>query len=59
MLEAVKRRTCFIEGVIKCYPDETLETIIDRIVNAEVDKKILASTRVQRIPQRRVFSVLL
>lgn len=37
MLEAVRRRTCFVEGVIKCYPDETLETIIDRIVEAEVD----------------------
>lgn len=36
MLEALDRRTCFMEGVIKCYPDETLETIIDRIVAAEV-----------------------
>lgn len=37
MQEAVRRRTCYVEGVIKCYPDETLETIIDRIVKAEVD----------------------
>lgn len=37
MQEAVSRRTCFIEGVIKCYPHETLETIVDRIVSAEVD----------------------
>lgn len=37
MQEAVRRRTSFVEGVIKCYPDETLETIIDRIVKAEVD----------------------
>lgn len=36
MQEAVSRRTCFVEGVIKCYPDETLDTIIDRIVKAEV-----------------------
>lgn len=36
MQEAVRRRTCFVEGVIKCYPDETLDTIIDRIVKAEV-----------------------
>lgn len=36
MQEAVRRRTCFVEGVMKCYPDETLETIIDRIVKAEV-----------------------
>lgn len=36
MQEAVRRRTCYVEGVIKCYPDETLETIIERIVSAEV-----------------------
>jgi len=36
MQEAIRRRTSFVEGVIKCYSDETLETIIDRIVNAEV-----------------------
>ncbi|XP_017569497.1 5'-AMP-activated protein kinase subunit gamma-1 isoform X3 [Pygocentrus nattereri] len=36
MREAVRRRRCFVEGVIKCYPDETLETIIDRIVEAEL-----------------------
>ncbi|KAM9831078.1 5'-AMP-activated protein kinase subunit gamma-1 isoform 2-T2 [Syngnathus typhle] len=41
MLEAVNRRTCFVEGVIKCYPDETLETIIDRIVTAEVHRLVL------------------
>ncbi|XP_056226884.1 5'-AMP-activated protein kinase subunit gamma-2 isoform X2 [Seriola aureovittata] len=41
MLEAVRRRTCFVEGVIKCYPDETLETIIDRIVKAEVHRLVL------------------
>ena len=37
MEEVIRRRICFVEGVIKCYPDETLETIIDRIVKAEVD----------------------
>lgn len=37
MQEAVRRRTCFVEGVIKCYPDETLEAVVDRIVKAEVD----------------------
>uniref|UniRef100_A0A3Q2XSP4 5'-AMP-activated protein kinase subunit gamma-2-like n=1 Tax=Hippocampus comes TaxID=109280 RepID=A0A3Q2XSP4_HIPCM len=41
MLEALDRRTCFMEGVIKCYPDETLETIIDRIVAAEVHRLVL------------------
>ncbi|KAG7247783.1 hypothetical protein CRUP_000956, partial [Coryphaenoides rupestris] len=35
MREAVRRRRCFVEGVIKCYADETLDTIIDRIVKAE------------------------
>ncbi|XP_066517847.1 5'-AMP-activated protein kinase subunit gamma-1 isoform X2 [Hoplias malabaricus] len=41
MQEAVRRRRCFVEGVIKCYPDETLETIIDRIVEAEVHRLVL------------------
>ncbi|XP_047432098.1 5'-AMP-activated protein kinase subunit gamma-1 isoform X2 [Mugil cephalus] len=41
MKEAVRRRTCYVEGVIKCYPDETLETIIDRIVKAEVHRLVL------------------
>uniref|UniRef100_A0A4W6G5V3 Protein kinase, AMP-activated, gamma 3a non-catalytic subunit n=1 Tax=Lates calcarifer TaxID=8187 RepID=A0A4W6G5V3_LATCA len=41
MQEAIRRRTCFMEGVIKCYPDETLETIIDRIVKAEVHRLVL------------------
>lgn len=36
MQEAICRHTGFVEGVIKCYPDETLDTIIERIVNAEV-----------------------
>ncbi|XP_068575804.1 5'-AMP-activated protein kinase subunit gamma-1 isoform X2 [Cebidichthys violaceus] len=41
MQEVVRRRSCFVEGVIKCYPDETLETIIDRLVNAEVHRLVL------------------
>ncbi|XP_054479690.1 5'-AMP-activated protein kinase subunit gamma-1 isoform X4 [Anoplopoma fimbria] len=41
MQEVVRRRSCFVEGVIKCYPDETLETIIDRIVSAEVHRLVL------------------
>uniref|UniRef100_A0A8B9KYQ2 Protein kinase, AMP-activated, gamma 3a non-catalytic subunit n=1 Tax=Astyanax mexicanus TaxID=7994 RepID=A0A8B9KYQ2_ASTMX len=41
MQEAVRRRRCFVEGVIKCYPDETLETIINRIVEAEVHRLVL------------------
>lgn len=36
MEEASRRRTCFVEGVIKCYPDETLDAVIERIVKAEV-----------------------
>lgn len=36
MKEALRRRRCFVEGVIKCYPDETLETAVDRIADAEV-----------------------
>ncbi|KAM9820370.1 LOW QUALITY PROTEIN: 5'-AMP-activated protein kinase subunit gamma-1 [Neosynchiropus ocellatus] len=41
MREAVARRTCFVEGVIKCYPDETLDVIIERIVSAEVHRLVL------------------
>ncbi|XP_051799108.1 5'-AMP-activated protein kinase subunit gamma-1 isoform X1 [Acanthochromis polyacanthus] len=41
MQEAVRRRMCYVEGVIKCYPDETLETIICRIVTAEVHRLVL------------------
>ncbi|XP_034145424.1 5'-AMP-activated protein kinase subunit gamma-3 isoform X1 [Esox lucius] len=37
MQEAIQQRCCFIEGVIKCLPDETLGTAIDRIVKAELD----------------------
>ncbi|XP_026121744.1 5'-AMP-activated protein kinase subunit gamma-1-like [Carassius auratus] len=41
MQEAMRRRCCSVEGVIKCYPDETLETAIDRIVKAEVHRLVL------------------
>uniref|UniRef100_A0A8C2X2U0 Protein kinase, AMP-activated, gamma 3a non-catalytic subunit n=1 Tax=Cyclopterus lumpus TaxID=8103 RepID=A0A8C2X2U0_CYCLU len=41
MQEVIRRRSSFVEGVIKCYPYETLETIIDRIVNAEVHRLVL------------------
>lgn len=34
--EAISSRACCVEGVLKCYPYETLETIIDRIAKAEV-----------------------
>lgn len=36
MREAIASRACCVEGVLKCYPHETLETIIDRIAKAEV-----------------------
>lgn len=36
MQEAIASRACCVEGVLKCYPHETLETIIDRIAKAEV-----------------------
>ncbi|XP_060754470.1 5'-AMP-activated protein kinase subunit gamma-3 isoform X2 [Neoarius graeffei] len=41
MEEALRRRRCFVEGVIKCYPDETLETAVDRIADAEVHRLVL------------------
>lgn len=36
MREALASRACCVEGVLKCYSHETLETIIDRIAKAEV-----------------------
>lgn len=42
MQEAIQGRWCCIEGVLKCYPHETLETIIDRIAEAEVLEQIVA-----------------
>lgn len=42
MQEAIQGRWCCIEGVLKCYPHETLETVIDRIAEAEVLEQIVA-----------------
>lgn len=34
--QALQHRSQYFEGVMKCSKDETLETIVDRIVRAEV-----------------------
>ncbi|GLD56658.1 5'-AMP-activated protein kinase subunit gamma-1-like protein [Lates japonicus] len=44
MQEAVASRACCVEGVLKCYPHETLETIIDRIAKAEVHRLVLVDS---------------
>uniref|UniRef100_A0A3Q2QZE0 5'-AMP-activated protein kinase subunit gamma-1-like n=1 Tax=Fundulus heteroclitus TaxID=8078 RepID=A0A3Q2QZE0_FUNHE len=41
MQEVISQRTCRVEGVIKCYPDEPLDLVIDRIVKAEVHRLVL------------------
>ncbi|XP_015244427.1 PREDICTED: 5'-AMP-activated protein kinase subunit gamma-1-like isoform X4 [Cyprinodon variegatus] len=41
MQEAIHRRTCCVEGVIKCFPEESLEMVIDRIVKSEVHRLVL------------------
>ncbi|XP_064831531.1 5'-AMP-activated protein kinase subunit gamma-3b [Oncorhynchus masou masou] len=41
MQEAISSRACCVDGVLKCYPHETLETIIDRIAKAEVHRLVL------------------
>ncbi|KAJ0006028.1 hypothetical protein NQD34_015922 [Periophthalmus magnuspinnatus] len=41
MREALSSRTCWVEGVLKCYPHETLETIMGRIAKAEVHRLVL------------------
>ncbi|XP_049585047.1 5'-AMP-activated protein kinase subunit gamma-3b isoform X5 [Syngnathus scovelli] len=45
MTEAVASRACCMEGVLKCYPHETLETIIDRIAKAEVHRLVLVDAK--------------
>ncbi|KAM8857855.1 5'-AMP-activated protein kinase subunit gamma-3b isoform 1-T1 [Synchiropus picturatus] len=44
MREAISSRACWMEGVLKCYPHETLETIIDRIAKAEVHRLVLVDS---------------
>ncbi|XP_013871420.1 5'-AMP-activated protein kinase subunit gamma-1 [Austrofundulus limnaeus] len=44
MQEAIASRFCWMEGVLKCYPHETLETIIDRVANAEVHRLVLVDS---------------
>lgn len=44
MREAIASRACCVEGVLKCYRHETLETIIDRIAKAEVAQVLVART---------------
>ncbi|XP_042162818.1 5'-AMP-activated protein kinase subunit gamma-3b isoform X2 [Oncorhynchus tshawytscha] len=41
VIEAISSRACCVDGVLKCYPHETLETIIDRIAKAEVHRLVL------------------
>ncbi|XP_031437572.1 5'-AMP-activated protein kinase subunit gamma-3b isoform X2 [Clupea harengus] len=41
MRDAIASRSCCMEGVLKCYPHETLEAIIDRIAKAEVHRLVL------------------
>uniref|UniRef100_A0A7N8XQX2 Protein kinase, AMP-activated, gamma 3b non-catalytic subunit n=1 Tax=Mastacembelus armatus TaxID=205130 RepID=A0A7N8XQX2_9TELE len=44
MQEAIASRACCVEGVLKCYPHETLETVIDRIAKAEVHRLVLVDS---------------
>uniref|UniRef100_I3KLL0 Protein kinase, AMP-activated, gamma 3b non-catalytic subunit n=1 Tax=Oreochromis niloticus TaxID=8128 RepID=I3KLL0_ORENI len=44
MREAIASRFCCVEGVLKCYPHETLETIINRIAQAEVHRLVLVDS---------------
>lgn len=34
--QALKHRSQYFEGVMKCHKTETMKTIVDRIVKAEV-----------------------
>nr|XP_046259955.1 5'-AMP-activated protein kinase subunit gamma-3b [Scatophagus argus] len=44
MREAITSRACCVEGVLKCYHYETLETVIDRIAKAEVHRLVLVDS---------------
>ncbi|XP_040296831.1 5'-AMP-activated protein kinase subunit gamma-3 [Bufo bufo] len=39
--EALRRRSLSLEGVLMCYPHETLEAVIDRIVREQVHRFVL------------------
>ncbi|KAM5182355.1 5'-AMP-activated protein kinase subunit gamma-1 isoform 1-T1 [Mantella aurantiaca] len=39
--KALGHRSHYFEGVLKCYPHETLETIINRLVEAEVHRLVV------------------
>ncbi|XP_067994958.1 5'-AMP-activated protein kinase subunit gamma-3 isoform X2 [Melanerpes formicivorus] len=39
--EALRQRTVCLEGVLTCYPHETMEDIIDRIAKAQVHRLVL------------------
>ncbi|KAJ8383943.1 hypothetical protein AAFF_G00213120 [Aldrovandia affinis] len=41
MREALQGRVCWVEGVIKCYPHETVGIIIDRFIEAKVHRLVL------------------
>lgn len=36
MREALRQRTVCLEGVLTCYPHETMEDVIDRIAKEQV-----------------------
>lgn len=39
MREALRQRTVCLEGVLTCYPHETMEDIIDRIAKEQVGER--------------------
>ncbi|KAM6948735.1 5'-AMP-activated protein kinase subunit gamma-1-like [Aplochiton taeniatus] len=43
--QALKHRCQYFEGVMKCHKLETLETIVDRIVKAEVHRLVVVDER--------------
>lgn len=43
--QALKHRCQYFEGVMKCHKMETMETIVDRIVKAEVHRLVVVDER--------------
>lgn len=55
--QALQHRSQYFEGVVKCNKLETLETIVDRIVRAEVSGPSLAHTaRLRDSPGRQAMA---
>lgn len=57
--KALQHRSHYFEGVLKCYLHETLEAIINRLVEAEVGSRPPSSSQWGVAPEGRVEALTL